>query len=288
MFRLIRFAFRTIIFFKFMALAFSAGMGAAYLLQLRQQYRTWGVVDGDTGRSVRGDELVAEADLVETRAVDIDAAPDRVWPWLAQLGYGRGGWYSYSALDRPWAPTGGRLGQSSDTILDEFQDLAEGDLVPTHPQGGFEARVVEPGKALVLYLDDVMTREQFAQLMTDVADATEEAEEAAEELEEAAEELGEAAEEAGLAVEEGGERGASVDLDVDWEMPPYQVTWAFELEELPGGRTRLVERLRAHIEATEMQWRARPFLGLGAFALMRSQMLGLKQRAERVEPEEVS
>jgi hypothetical protein len=250
MFRLIRFAFRTIIFFKFMALAFSAGMGAAYLLQLRQQYRTWGVVDGDTGRSVRGDELVAEADLVETRAVDIDAAPDRVWPWLAQLGYGRGGWYSFSALDRPWAPTGGPLGQSSDTILDEFQDLAEGDLVPTHPEGGFVARTVEPNEALVLYLDDSMMREQIAELAADAAGAA-------------------------------GERLGELEPDVD--MPPYQVTLAFELQELAGERTRLIERARVHVEASEQQKRARPFVAAGLFVFMRSQLEGIKRRAEGFE-----
>lgn len=247
MFGLVRFVFRTIVLIKLMAWAFAAGLGAAFLLQLRQQYRSWGLLAGGDERAVRGDGLVAEPDLVETRAIDIDVPPDRVWPWLAQLGFGRGGWYSFPVLDRAWNADGGRPFQSAREILPEYQDLAEGDLVPTHPQGGFEARIVEPGEALVLYLDDAMFREQMSELAAEATDAVD---------------------------EQGG------NLDIDLDMPPYQVSWAFELEELPGQRTRLIERLRAHVEASEQQWRARPALAMGVFALLRSQLQGIKRRAE--------
>lgn len=264
MFRLIRFVFKTIVLIKLMSLAFSAGMGAAYLFQLRQQYGTWGLADGGDERGVRGDGLVPEPDLIETRAIDIDVPPEQVWPWLSQLGYGRAGWYSYPMLDRAWSPAGGDPFEPAETVLGEYQDLAEGDLVPTHPQGGFEAKLVEPGEALVLYLDDVMTRDQFAELVADASEAVEEPAEAA------------------------GEGGSAMALDFEMDMPPYQVSWAFELEELPGDRTRLIERMRVHIEANEMQWRARPFLGLGVFVLMRSQMQGIKRRAEQFESVEES
>ncbi len=249
MFRLVRLVFKTIFLIKLMSLAFSAGMGAAYLLQLRQQYGSWGLIDGGEDRGVRGDGLVPEPELIETRAIDIDVPPGRVWPWLAQLGYGRGGWYSYHVLDRPWNPEGGSRFEGAEEILSEYQDLAEGDLVPTQPQGGFEARIVEPDEALVLYLDDVMFREQLSELVDDMADAVE-------------------------------ERGGDMDLDLDLDMPPYQVSWAFELQTLPGERTRLIERMRVHIEATQNQWRAKPALAMGLFVFMRSQLLGIKRRAE--------
>ena len=255
MFRLFKFVAKTVILIKLMSLAFAAGVGAAYAVQARQLYRTWGLVAGGDERGVRGDDLVADADLVETRSIDIDVPPAQVWPWIAQIGYGRGGWYSYAALDRPWAPSGGPQAESADTVLNEYQDLAECDLVPTHPRGGFEARVVEPGEALVLYLDDTMFREQVEELMADAADAVE-------------------------------EQGGEMEMDSDWEMPPYRVSWAFELEELPGGRTRLIERLRARVEVSEAQWKAKPFAGMGVFVLMRSQMLGIKERAEQFEPVE--
>ncbi|MEX1295269.1 MAG: hypothetical protein AB1Z67_03760 [Candidatus Limnocylindrales bacterium] len=250
MFRLFRFVFRTVVLIKLMALAFGLGMGAAYLVQLRAQYRTWGVVTGARERAVAGDDLVAEADIVETRAIDIDAPPDRVWPWLAQLGYGRGGWYSFAAVDRAWTPAGGPPSGSADTILEEYQDLAEGDLVPTHPQGGFVVRTVEPNEALVLFLDDEMMREQIEELASEAADAVE-------------------------------EQGGDADIDVDLSsMPPYRVTLAFELEELPGGRTRLIERVRASVEVSESQKRARPVLAMGLFVFLKSQLEGIKDRAE--------
>ncbi len=243
MFRLSRFVFKAWFTLKLMSLAFSLGMGAAVLLQLRSQYRSWGLVGGADELGVVGDDLVPDADLTETRAIDIDVPPEQVWPWLAQLGYGRGGWYGFGALDRPWSPGGGPTGGSADTILEEFQDLAEGDLVPTHPAGGFEARVVEPGHALVLYLDDSMFREQIDEMVADRA---------------------------------GDEAADGFDMD----MPPYRVSWAFSLEERPGGRTRLIERLRFHVEVSEAQMKARPLLALGLFMLMRSQMEGIRRRAE--------
>ena len=250
MFRLFKFAFKVWFLVQLMALAFSAGMGAAYLVQLRTQYRSWGLAPGGNERGVPGDDLVPEADLVETRAIDIDAPPEAVWPWLAQMGYGRGGWYSFAAVDRAWTPTGGPPSDSADTILEEFQDLAEGDLVPTHPHGGFEAKVVQPNEALVLHLDDTMMREQLDELVADAAEAVE---------------------------EQGGE--AEIDLDMS-DMPPYRVTLAFELEELPGGRTRLTERVRAGVDVSENQKRARPALAMGLFVFLKSQLEGIKERAE--------
>lgn len=250
MFRLFKFAFKAWFVMQLLAIAFSAGMGAAYLMQLRAQYRSWGLAPGGKERGVAGDDLVAEADLVETRAIEIEASPDQVWPWLAQMGYGRGGWYSFAAVDRAWTPAGGPPSDSADTILDEFQDLAVGDLVPTHPQGGFVARTVEPNEALVLFLDDAMIREQVEELVADAADAVE---------------------------ERGGDADLGVDLD---DMPPYRVTMAFELEELPGGRTRLVERVRASVDVSENQKRARPALAMGLFVFLKSQLEGIKERAE--------
>jgi hypothetical protein len=239
-----RFALKMIVLFKLLALSFAAGMGTTYALQVRRQYGRWGLLEGGDERQLAGDELVTEPNLVETRRIDIDAEPEAVWPWLAQLGYGRGGWYALPVLDRPWSPAGGPGARSADTILPEYQDLAEGDLVPTHPQGGFEARVVEPGESLVLYIDDALTRAQLEEAMS--------------------------------------ERAAEIDVDPDVlvDMPPYRVSWAFVLEDLPGGRTRLIERLRADVQASEQQLKAKPIARAGLFVLLKSQLEGIKDRAE--------
>ena len=107
---------------------------------------TWGVDPAETEGSLPGDELVPEPTVSDTRGITIDAPPAAVWPWLLQLGYGRGGWYSYDQLDMK--------GRSADTILPEHQTLAVGDIVPTDPGGGFEVRVLDPERALVLMVDD--------------------------------------------------------------------------------------------------------------------------------------
>ena len=255
MFRLFRFSFKTIVLMQLLALAFSAGMGAAYVVGLRRQYGSWGKTHGEDARAMAGDDLVAAPDLVETRSIDLDAAPGEVWPWLAQLGYGRGGWYSFPVLDRPWAPSGGPTRRSVDEILPEYGALAEGDIVPTQMGAGFIARVVQPGEALVLYLDDEITRAQLREVVEAAADA---------DRDEAAE-------------------GTDADLELTDQVPPYQVTFAYELESLPGGRSRLTERLRVHFEASEQQWRLRPALVLALFAFMRCQLLGIKRRAEGFE-----
>lgn len=80
-----------------------------------------------------------------TQAITIDAAPEHVWPWLAQLGAGRGGWYSYDFLDN-----GGR--PSAESILPEFQTVEAGVVLPAVP-GATDAFViasVEPPRLLIL------------------------------------------------------------------------------------------------------------------------------------------
>lgn len=68
-----------------------------------------------------GDDLLPTASFSATRAVDIDAPPDRVWPWLVQVGRGRAGFYSYDVLDNGGRPSARR-------ILPQFQDPGQGDL----------------------------------------------------------------------------------------------------------------------------------------------------------------
>jgi hypothetical protein len=85
-------------------------------------------------RPMLGDELVREPMFTVTHAVTIDAPPERIWPWLSQMGSLCGGWYSYD-----WVDNGGR--PSADRILEEYQRIAPGDIVPCLP-GASEAFVV--------------------------------------------------------------------------------------------------------------------------------------------------
>jgi hypothetical protein len=72
---------------------------ATFLLFVRPWYLRWGATDEEMLRQLPGDEIVGSAAGQETRAITIDAPADQVWPWIAQLGIDRGGFYSYDLLE---------------------------------------------------------------------------------------------------------------------------------------------------------------------------------------------
>ncbi len=93
-----------------------------------------------------GDELLPRADRTTTRAITIAAPPHEVWPWLAQMGQGRGGLYSYDFLEN-------LIGcdiHSADHIVEEWQHVTVGDPFRLHPDVALRVAVVEPNRALVV------------------------------------------------------------------------------------------------------------------------------------------
>jgi hypothetical protein len=90
---------------------------------LRRWHRRWGATDPEVAAVLPGDELVPGCQYTATRAITVAAPPDAVWPWLAQVGFGRAGFYSNDLLDNVGHP-------SADRILEEFQDPRIGDWVP--------------------------------------------------------------------------------------------------------------------------------------------------------------
>ncbi len=96
-------------------------------------------------RHMPGDGVVDEPALVVTHAITIDAAPDRVWPWLAQMGSYRGGWYSYDLVDN-----GGR--ESAEEVLPEHQRIRVGDVLPAIPgaKDAFRVARLDSPRDLVL------------------------------------------------------------------------------------------------------------------------------------------
>lgn len=85
-----------------------------------------------------------------THAVTINAPPERVWPWLAQMGAGRAGWYSYDWIDNGGHP-------SANAILPEHQHVAPGDVMPATPgmRDAFRVARVRPPHDLVLTVPEV-------------------------------------------------------------------------------------------------------------------------------------
>ena len=228
------------------SLIIGAGIGLASCagVAAMRTYRTWGVDPADVTRALPGDDLVPEPTGATTRSIVVDAPPGAIWPWLAQMGYGRGGWYSYDALDMK--------GKSAFEIKPQWQDLAVGDIVPTDPQGGFEALVVDPSHALVMYTDTALVDKQRG---TDWR----------------------------LPPDERVTPGLRVSGAMLQTTPrDFKVSWAMVLDPVAEGRTRLIERVRVRYEGAVGPG-ARfmsAILGFGVFVMVRRQMLNLKRLAE--------
>lgn len=178
----------------------------------------WGATDAEVAADLPGDELMPRADRNTTRAVTIAAPPKEVWPWLVQMGQGRGGLYSYDVLEN-------LIGcdiHSADQIVQEWQHVTVGDSFRLHPDIALHVVVVEPDHALVI---------QGGVPMGDAA-------------------------------------------------PPYDFTWAFVLNELTDGTTRLVIRERY----TFTRWWASlvvDSVSFVSFGMTRKMLHGIRARAER-------
>jgi hypothetical protein len=111
----------------------------------------WGATDAELARALPGDELAPQPIVSWTNAIDISARPDQVWPWVAQLGDTRGGFYSYTFIeDRVGAITGAGAYavdyQNADRVVPEWQHPAPGDMLI---QGILRVREVRPGEYLL-------------------------------------------------------------------------------------------------------------------------------------------
>jgi hypothetical protein len=162
-----------------------------------------------------GDDVVSRPTFNATRAVTVGRRPDDIWPWIVQIGFGRGGWYSYDLLDN--------LGRhSAERIVPELQHTEVGDLIPMGPGDGTGMWVKElmPGRSTLW-----------------------------------------------------------------WDKNHQLTTWAWVLDPMPDGQTRLVTRVRS-----SSSWRHPMTLlwllmiEVADFPMMRKCLLGIKRRAEACAP----
>jgi hypothetical protein len=106
----------------------------------------WGTTDEEVHSALPGDDLIPDADVTVTRAITIRGRPDAVWPWIAQLGQARGGFYSYD-----WLENLARCGiHTADRIVPEWQPVQVGDEVRIAPEVPLSVAEVDAGRALVL------------------------------------------------------------------------------------------------------------------------------------------
>jgi hypothetical protein len=120
---------------------------AFYFVWLREYQMTWGATYEDVSRTMAGDELLDHPELNATRAVEVRAPPEQIWPWLIQMGYKRAGFYGFDKLDN-----GGVA--SADHIIPEYQDLKVGDSIPGGESRGslfhlLEVVEMEPNRSML-------------------------------------------------------------------------------------------------------------------------------------------
>jgi uncharacterized protein YndB with AHSA1/START domain len=128
----------------------SAASYLAYSRVLRPFMRNWGSTKEERSLSLPGDAEVTDPALSTprhttivlsaTRAITIDVPPERVWPWLVQMGYRRAGWYAFDRFDNDGIP-------SAERIIPEFQNLEIGAVIG---EEGFAVRQIEPNRLLLL------------------------------------------------------------------------------------------------------------------------------------------
>jgi hypothetical protein len=114
---------------------------AAHLLLyplLRGSRRRWGTTELERTLELPGDELVPESQWTFNHAISIEAAPAAVWPWLVQVGAGRGGFCSYEGLENL---VGCEI-RNVFEIRPELQHLKLGEKVVLHGRSGFGPEMV--------------------------------------------------------------------------------------------------------------------------------------------------
>ncbi len=126
------------------------------VIALRPWYSAWGTTRSERQMVMVGDPPIGESHYRIDHAVTINAPVDSVWPWVAQIGQDRAGFYSYDWLERAF----GIDIRNANTIIPEWQGRHAGDRIravqPSYLGGmfgddpGWEITAVEPGRSMVL------------------------------------------------------------------------------------------------------------------------------------------
>lgn len=125
------------------------GLITLYLMVIRPWHLKWGASANEVLRILPGDELIPQPKLDATHAITIHATREQVWPWLAQIGQGRGGFYSYEFIENAM----GLDIHNADRILPEFQNPQVGEQLPLAEDFGVPYAIVEPPRLLVVHGD---------------------------------------------------------------------------------------------------------------------------------------
>jgi hypothetical protein len=112
-----RFIKYNIIFYLFIAFV--------YWIFIRPQHINCGATSAETNKKLPGDEFISPNRIVSTRAINIHATKEKIWPWIAQTGQNRGGFNSYYWLENLFAAKM----VNANSINPEWQNPQPGDTV---------------------------------------------------------------------------------------------------------------------------------------------------------------
>ncbi len=127
-------------------------LGSAYVFLIRPAQLRWGATPEEIARSMPDDDLVAHPVFDATRAITIRGTREQIWPWLAQMGFRRAGFYGYDLIENLGSGTGLR---SATAILPQFQHPRAGDLEPISVSATLKFARVEPNSVVTWMSRDV-------------------------------------------------------------------------------------------------------------------------------------
>lgn len=148
------------------AFAISFAVVATIVILVTDRFTSVAATKGEEVRPLPGDWVVPQPVLEVTHAITIDSPPEKVWPWLAQMGSRRGGWYSWDKIDNNGWP-------SAEYVHTELQRVEVGDVLPALPgaPNTFVVSAVAPPKDLLLAVPGegapILTWEHYLERLSD-------------------------------------------------------------------------------------------------------------------------
>jgi hypothetical protein len=130
-------------------LAVSVWIYVVSVIALRPIQQHWGASQAEMARVMPGDDRQASRSQLIDHVVSVNAVPEKVWPWIAQIGQGKAGFYSYDWLERVL----GMPIHNTYAINPDWQHVQVGDYVRTYPNRNaamWRVGAVEPNRLMYL------------------------------------------------------------------------------------------------------------------------------------------
>lgn len=126
------------------------GLMLAWVITFLPGYiATYGATQNEVSGTYPGDEILTNPVIMWTHGISISARPEKVWPWIAQIGQSRGGFYSYTFIENMIARDGSY--KNAGQIIQQFQDPKSGTYIIKEM---LPVKDVKPGEYFLAAVDD--------------------------------------------------------------------------------------------------------------------------------------